>query len=170
MDAFDELADEARAGEDVRQRAAARWLLRSAAESATFAGTLVDLAERGDHVAVRTRSGRTHRGSITAVGADFVVVADAYVRLAAVVAVRGGPASVAVATGNRAVPRDMPLSAVLAERAVDRPVVVVVPDAGSEPVRGELRSAGVDLLTVVLDDGSACHVPLAAVGEVLVVG
>lgn len=168
MDAFDELADEARAGEDVRQRAAARWLLRSAAESATFAGTLVDLAERGDHVAVRTRSGRTHRGSISAVGADFVVVADTYVRVAAVVAIRGGPAS--AATGDRAVPRDVPLSAVLAERAVDRPVVVVVPDAGGEPVRGELRSAGVDVLTVVLDDGSACHIPLTAVSEVLVVG
>ena len=173
MDPFDELADEARAGEDVRQRAAARWLLRSAAESATLVGTLVDLSERGDAVALRTRSGRTHRGALSMVGADFVLVADAYVRVAAVVAVRvaGGGSRSGVATGDRPVPRDVPLAAVLSELAADRPVVLVVPEsAGGEAVRGELRSAGIDLLTVLLEDGSPCHVPLAAVSEVVVVG
>jgi hypothetical protein len=161
------------------ERSQARLLRQVAEEEATFVGVAVDLAERGTGVVVRTSSGRAHRGVLLAVGRDFVVVRDpsghgapAFVALVAVTTLRpqpgiGGGLDTA---GARAAPRDVSLAAVLTALAAERPRVQVGLVAGSaEPVAGELRSAGVDVVTVRLDGdaGLLAHVPLAAVAEVL---
>lgn len=169
-DPYAELTDEAAAADAVRQRVQTRWLRRQAAEEATLAGTFVDLAESGADVAVRSRSGRVYRGAVTSVGGDFVVVGDAWIRLAAVVAVRtaaSGPAPV----GDRVAPRDVRLADALGELAPDRPEVLVVPVTG-DAMRGELHGVGLDVLTLVLagDVSTHCHVALDAIAEVTVSG
>jgi hypothetical protein len=169
VDPFDELADEARAADAVRRRSHARWLRRQAAEEATLVGVLVDLSERGDVVALRSASGRTHRGPVSFVGGDHVVVADeVWVRLAAVVAVRF---TGDIATGDRAAVRDTRLVESLAELAPDRPAVVVVTFDGAS-MRGELVGAGTDLVTLVLDGDRSqrCVVAVDAIAEVIVTG
>jgi hypothetical protein len=169
VDPFDELADEARAADAVRHRTQARWLRQQAAEEATLVGLLVDLSERGDAVSLRSASGRTHRGAVSFVGGDHVVVGDGvWVRLAAVVAVRFEGD---VAGGDRGAVRDTRLVESLAEVAPDRPAVVVVTFDGTA-MRGELVSAGTDVVTVVLDGDGAqrCAVAVDAIAEVIVVG
>jgi hypothetical protein len=72
------------------------------------------------------------------------------------------------ATGGRTAPLAVSLAALLGGLAGERPRVQVVA-AGEEPVAGELRSAGVDVLTLRLDGDRrlAAHVALAAVSEVV---
>jgi hypothetical protein len=169
VDAFDELADEARAADAVRRRSQARWLRQQAAEEATLVGVLVDLSEHGGVVSLRSASGRTHRGPVSFVGGDHVVVGgDTWVRLAAVVAVR---LTGDVVTGDRTAARDTRLVESLAELTADRPAVVVVAFDGSS-MRGELVSAGADVLTLALDGDRSrhCVVAVDAVAEVIVTG
>ena len=162
------------------ERSQARLLRQVAEEEATFVGVAVDLAERGTGVVVRTSSGRAHRGVLLAVGRDFVVVRDpsghgapAFVALAAVTTLRPQPGTGGGGldtAGARSAPRDVSLAAVLTALAAERPRLQVGLVSGSdEPVAGELRSAGVDVLTVRLDGdaGLRVHVALAAVAEVL---
>jgi hypothetical protein len=168
VDPFDELADESRAADAVRRRTQARWLRQQAAEEATLAGVLVDVSERGDVVSLRSVSGRTHRGVVSFVGGDHVVVGDVWVRLAAVVALRfAGDA----ATGDRTPPRDTRLVESLAQLAPDRPAVVVVALDGSS-LRGELVGVGADVLTLALDGDRSqrCIVSVHTVAEVVVIG
>jgi hypothetical protein len=169
VDAFDELADEARATDAVRRRSQARWLRRQATEEATLAGVLVDLSERGDVVSLRSASGRTHRGPVSFVGGDHVVVGhDVWVRSAAIVAVRF---TGDVATGDRVPVRDTRLVESLAELAPDRPAVVVVAFDGSS-IRGELVGVGADVVTLVLDGDRSqrCVVVVDTIAEVIVTG
>jgi hypothetical protein len=168
-DPFAELADESAADDAASRRARARWLQRQAAEEATLAGTLVDLAESGADVSLRSRSGRMHRGTITSVGGDFLVMGDAWIALAAVVAVR--TAAARSTPGDRGPARDVRLAEALGELAADRPSVVVVPVAG-EPLRGELVAVGADVLTLTLagDVASRCDIALGAVAEVVLLG
>src|SRR3954468_4899109 len=90
------LLDEARADDAGRHRGRERSLRRQAEEDATFAGTLLDLAERRAAVTIRTTAGRAHAGLVLAVGEDFCVVRsaggdDTFVVLTAVSAVRPLP-------------------------------------------------------------------------------
>jgi hypothetical protein len=163
------------------ERSQSRLLRQAAEEEATFVGVAVDLAERAARVVVRTSSGRSHRGVLLAVGRDFVVVrepggdgAPAFVSLAAVTTIRpqpsGGGSALLDASGSRAAPRDASLAAVLATLAVERPRVQVgLAGGGEEPLAGELRSVGLDVLTLRLDGdaGRSAHVRLGAVAEVL---
>lgn len=179
-DPFAELADESRAEDAVRRRVQERWLRHQAAEEATLVGALVDLAESRRDVSLRSRSGRTYRGVVSTVGGDFVVVGDdAWVRLAAVVAVRfdaavssSWPLSVDAVAGERGAPRDTLLTGALSSLVGDRPAVVVVPLDGEPALRGELVGVGVDVLTLVLDGdvASRCVVAVDAVAEVVVLG
>ena len=169
MDPFDELADESRAADAVRRRTQERWLRQQAAEEATLVGVLVDLAERGDVVSLRSASGRTHRGAVSYVGGDHVVVGDAtWVRLAAVVAVRFEGD---VGSGDRAAVRGTRLVESLAELAPDRPTAVVVTFDGTA-MRGELVGAGADVVTLVLDGDRSqrCAVAVDAIAEIIIVG
>src|SRR3954471_21364985 len=74
-DLLQQLLDESRveAGRDARRRG--RMLQALAEETATFRGTMLDLAERESGLVMRTADGQSHRGRVRAVGSDFIVVA-----------------------------------------------------------------------------------------------
>ena len=178
MDADRLLADLNRWAADRRADAAAaarareRSLRQQAAETATLAGVLVDLAERRAAVVVRTSSGIVHRGRLVAVGQDFAALTGdgdrapaTFVATAALVSVRPVDGPAAAATGDRA-PSDLDLGSVLAGAAVERPRVRVA--VGVEQVVGELLAAGLDVVTVRTDGDppAVVYVPLASVSEV----
>lgn len=168
------LLDEARADDAGTGRRRERSLRRQAEESATFAGTLLDLAERGVAVTVRTVAGRVSHGVILAVATDFVVLrcrdrSDVCLRLAALVTVRPdtglrqGPA-----TGDRPAPLDLLLVEVLAGLAPDRARVGLV--VSGDVVSGELRAVGADVVTLRLEGGrpATCYLAAGSIDEVVV--
>lgn len=166
---------DAAAAEAARERSQERTLRSIASSEGTLVGVLVDLAERSVPVVVRVgASGRTHRGRVLAVARDAVVVRDGakppvVVALGSVTSVRPQPHGADVeATGARPAPLDVSWAALLAGFAANRPRVQVVA-GGDEPVAGELRSVGVDVLTLRLDgdQGLALHLNLRAVQEVV---
>jgi hypothetical protein len=173
-DPFAELVDRARTEGAAQARSRERWLRQQAEEEAELVGTMVDLAERGEPVMVRTTSGRRHQGTLVAVAVDFVVVralggADTWIPLDAIAFVRpqrGRGAS--AAAGDRPPPLDVRLAELLAELAGDRPRVRLVSRGDGEAVAGELRSVGVDVVTVALDGepGGLCYVALQSLTEV----
>lgn len=141
-----------RVDEAARARARQRWLERQAREEATLGGVLVDLAERGRPVMVSTVGRRGFRGPVRAVGADFVVIredglGDVIVPLRSLASVRPAPGEDG-GGGDRPFTVELVLAETLVEIAADNPTVLVV--AGSEELRGELRSAGIDVLSIVL--------------------
>lgn len=164
----------ARSDDAIAARARARWLRQVADESASFAGVLVDLAERGLPVAVHGAGGRSHRGVVAGVGADFVVLrtargADillAFRGVAAVHAERGGGEGF----GDRVVNVELGLTEALAALVSERPRILVVTVADTEGVAGELRAVGHDVLTLRLDGpgDQLAYVPMATVAEVRV--
>jgi hypothetical protein len=183
-------AAEVRVDHAARQRTQERWLRRQAAEEASLAGVLADLAERGEPVVVRTRAGRQHRGVVRAVGADFLALAagdaaagaaagagagasraaDVLVALAAVASLRTGPGP-APATGDRpaAAGGGLRLADVLAGLAAERDRVVIASLDGRDAVAGEIRAVGADVAVVRLEGGGGtAYVPLGAVAEVTV--
>lgn len=173
--ALDHLVADAVAEEAARERSQERVLRSVAAAEASFAGVALDLAEQAVTVVARSSAGRQHRGRVLAVGRDFVVLRDGakppvFLALAALSSLRPQPgwSEGSDASGGRAAPLDVSLGALLAGLAGDRPRVQVVA-AGDEPVAGELRSVGLDVLSVRLDGDRrlVAHIRLAAVVELL---
>jgi len=163
---------ESSVAEAAKARSRERWLRAAAAGEASFAGVLVDLAERGSPVVVAGASGRRHRGIVAAVGDGFVVlrVADgSHVLLVttAVASVRAEPRAEPT-TGDRPVDLPMDLADALAALAEDRPRLLVVTNVDGDGLAGDLCGAGLDVLTLRLDgpDRSYAYVPLATVAEV----
>jgi hypothetical protein len=164
-------AAEARVDEAAGARARQRWLRIQAEESASILGTLVDLAERGRPVTLDV--GDHHiRGRIVGVGADFLAVRsdrgqDVLVRTGAVEVVRAEPGATSV-IGDRAVLVEVDLHAVVGPLAADRPEVLIRTRSG-QAVRGEVRSAGTDVVRLRVDGDppAAVWVPLAAVDVVV---
>jgi hypothetical protein len=156
----------------VDDRRRARGLAAQAAEEASLAGVLLDLAERDALVVVVTASARQHRGAIVLVGRDLVVVATepggvALIRAGAIATVRTAPGSSPV-TGDRTATLSVGWAEALGVLAADRPRVRIGL-AGGETCRGELRSVGVDVATVRLDgDGARAYVALDAIDDVVV--
>ena len=135
-------------------------------------GTLVDLAERGRPVVLDVGDQRI-RGAVVGVGADFLAVRsdrdqDVLVRTAAVEVVRAEPGERAV-VGDRAVLVEVTLAAVVGPLAAERPEVLVRTRSG-QVVRGELRSAGADVMRLRTDGDppAPVWVPLGAI-DLLVV-
>jgi hypothetical protein len=166
------LLDDARADERGAARERERVLRQAAEEGARLAGTLVDLAERGSGVTMRTDSGRVHHGVVRLVAADFCVVGtesgDVWLALGAVTTIRPHPDERhPPATGDRAA-IDLLLIEALARVAPERPRVALV-TAGGEALAGELRAVGQDVLTLRLDGdpGGVCYVSASAIREVL---
>lgn len=151
------LTDEARVAEAVADRARQRDLTLRAAELATLAGTLRDLAERGAGVGVATVSGRTYRGSATAVAADHLVLQTpagqrVFVRLSAVAMVRPDRDSRApLAQGDREPAQDLLLVERCARWVVDRPALALAVRGHDDLVRGRLLAVAEDLLSLSLD-------------------
>lgn len=159
----------------VAERARERWLRVQADESSTFAGVLLDLAERGGPVLVQGRAGRRHRGVITAVAADFCALRTPGGR--DVLLAFGGISSVrpeargTEAAGDRTVHADVSLAEILSLLAADRPRVLVLTQAADEGIAGELRRVGRDVVTIRLDGtpGASAVVAVAAIAEVSLV-
>lgn len=172
-DPFAELADRARAEAASRARRRERALAQQATEQATLVGTLVDLAEAGTPVAIRTASGRTHRGHVVAVGRDYCSLAvpggTVHVALGALTVVRPEAVVPAPATGDRPAPLDVTLGEALARLLAERPRVTVAV-TGSEPLAGELVAVGAEMATLFVGSGrsGACYVSLARLEEVFV--
>jgi hypothetical protein len=152
-------------------RARERWLHAAAEADATFAGVLLDLAERRVPVAVRTTGGRRHHGWIEVIGADFASLrgaggAEVLLMLAAMTSVRTAP-RVEPASGERMVTTELRLMEVLAELAAERARVLLVSTDGQDSVTGELRSVGYDLITVRTDADppASAYVPAASIAE-----
>jgi len=156
-------------GADQRRRAS--WLSRQAEEEATLLGVLADLAERGRPAVVDVAGGRRHRGVVGIVGEDFVGLrteggTPVLVARAAITGVRPAPGDTG-AVGDRRLAPQVTLAGVLSSIAGSGARLVLVPFGGGEPIAGELRSVGTDVMALRLDaDGGSVHVPLAAVAEV----
>lgn len=163
---------DARRTEAAAAKTRARWLRLAADQSATFAGVLVDLAERGAPVVVHSRGQRRHRGVIAAVGHDFCALradagGDVLVAFRGIGSVRPEP-GLPDAGGDRLVLARVGLAEMLSIAAAERPRVLVVTTMGDEGIAGELRSVGRDVVTVRLDgpSRSSAYVPLDTVAEV----
>jgi hypothetical protein len=112
-----------------------------------------------------------------AVGADFATIRttvglDAHVRLAGVAVVRPRPdIRLDAATGDRRPGGRTGFAELVAGLAATRPRVALGLADGGEPVTGELRAAGVDVLSLRLDgvDAAPCYVALDAVADLTVV-
>ena len=166
---------DARSADAAAGRARERWLRLQADESATFAGVLIDLAERGTPVVIHGRAGRRHRGSISAVAADFCALRtsggrDVLLAYAGIGSVRPdsrrpGP------IGDRVVQAAIGMAEMLSVLAADRPRVLIVTVADADGVAGELRSVGRDVVTVRLDGEprAAAYLAITAIAEVSLV-
>jgi hypothetical protein len=154
---------------DGRRRS--RGLAAQAAEEATLAGLLLDLAERGALVVITTTGGRQHRGAVVLVGQELVVVDTepagvALVRLDAVAGVRTAPGSVPV-VGDRPPHLRVGWVEALAVLAVERPRVRAALAGGASWV-GELRAVGVDVATIRLDgDAALTYLAVHAIEDVV---
>lgn len=165
-------AAEALVDEAAAARSRERWLRQAAGEEASFAGVLIDLAERGSPVVAAGVGGRRHRGVVVAVGSDFVALRtpvgrDVLLAVAAIGALRpegGADAS----AGDRVVRVELDLAGALATLVPDRPRLFVVPRSGDDGVAGTLRAVGRDVVVLRTDAAPAAtvYVPVAAVAEV----
>lgn len=165
-DPFQSLLDEARTDLANESRERQRVLRQVQRESATFAGTLLDLAEQRAPVSVRTTTGATITGTVDLVGTDVVQVGGTWLRATAVGAVRS--IGTGAATGDRS-PDDggETFQGVLERLAEDRHRVALLVDGG-EPLRGELVAVGEDVLTLRLegDSRAVAYVPTTTVAGV----
>jgi hypothetical protein len=151
--AFSVWAAERRAGDAAAARSRERWLRQQAAESATLAGALVDLAERGADAAILVGP-RTVAGRLVGVGADSCMVAErgggativalAHISAVRVAGRRSGPGE---ATGDRAPAGEWRLFDALASFAAERAPVRVGLRSG-EVVSGEVLAVGEDVVTL----------------------
>jgi hypothetical protein len=155
----------------IAERSRARWLAHQQRELATFAGLCVDLAERGDEVALATAAGHLHRGRITSVGRDVVALATVagpvWVRAAAIRWVRPEPTVDLLPAGDR-----QDSGADFVDALVDlwarRAEVSLSLEGVAEPVRGELVSMGADVASLRTSAGLV-HLPVHSMSEVLAV-
>jgi len=166
---------EARSGDAAASRTRARWLRIQSEESATFAGVLIDLAERTARVAVHTRAGRRHRGVIAVVAVDFCAVRtdrghDVLVAYRGIASVRPD-ADIPGPSGDRLVHSDVALAEMLSILNADRPRLLVMTTVGDEGLAGELRSVGRDVITLRLDGASRApvYVPIDTIAEITLV-
>ncbi|MEQ8839434.1 MAG: hypothetical protein RIB98_00485 [Acidimicrobiales bacterium] len=162
---------EGRVDDAAAERTRQRWLERQAAADATVAGVLLDLAERGSPVTVRTLGGRTARGRVAALGVDFVAVrepsrGDVVIPTGRVATVRTAPGEDPT-VGDRPPTLDVALVDALVELAVDRPPVLV--SVAGDELRGDLHSAGTDVIALRLDavPPSIVHVAIAALDHLV---
>ncbi len=168
-----ELTDHQRAASAVEARRREHWLRRQATDEGSFGGVLVDLAEHDRLLAVSTVTGRTLRGVIRTIGADFVGLRSSagestLVPHRAVTAIRAEPSSAATVgdTSERAERVEASLAAVLQDLAGERPWVSAHTVDG-DGVAGELRGVGQDLLLLRSPVGDITYVPLVAVTDVV---
>ena len=167
------LAD-AVASEAARDRAKERMLRQAAEEEATFVGTLVELGESGERVAIHLDGDRVHRGVVVAVARDFVVLRtetdrSAVVAVRSITSLRSTRLTRRDTAGARGAAVDVSLAAFLASLAPERMRVQIGVTGARTAIVGVLRSVGADVLTADLEGGEAPRVvvPLHAVADVV---
>ncbi len=184
-------AADARASDAASARSRERWLRRQAAEEATLPGVALDLAERGEAVVLKTTSGGAHRGRLVAVARDvWVLRSDAsygpedsggvagatFVAADAVASVRAQPGAggnpAPAAAGARPVSLAASMADILTELAVEQPRIRIVVAGDPEAMVGQLRSAGVDVVTLSLagEPPTTVYVRLGSLSELSVLG
>lgn len=159
----------------VEARGDQRLLTRVASESATFAGTLLDLAERRVGATLLLQDDHAVQGLVVSVAPDHVVLAtDAdqhtHVRTEAIVAARvDHDVHVPVAQGHRDVRDGLRLMERLTRWEEERPVLAVVVQGRTEPLRGRLVAVGEDVISLDLtDDRHPSYIPGHAIHAVMV--
>lgn len=167
------LLDEARGSEAARSRTNRRWLQQQALEEARLSGVLLSAAEQGAMVTVRTLSGRTHTGAVTAVAADFCSLrttagAAVSVRIDAITLIQPDRGIQPVAAADaRLAPVRTTLVEMLAGEAPEAPDVTFVCAGQPDAVPGRLIAVGFDVATLQTDDRRGlAYVALASVTEV----
>ena len=151
-----------------RSRSLERSMRDQAVASATWAGSLVDLAERRSPVAVCVGAGRLS-GTLEAVAPDFCVLVRSgrrpvLVRLDRITSVRLDPTGGhGLPGGSRFPALELSLAAALSLLAEERWPVNLTLAAGDQ-VAGDLVAVGHDVLTVREQDGPrrSVLVPMAA--------
>ena len=158
--------------EAARARSRRRWLENAATRAATLGGVLLDLAERRRPVIVRTLAGHRVAGPIIAVGADFVGVADArlgdtLMPTTRIATVQPAPSD-DLPAGDRRHDVVLAFGDALMELAAERPEVMV--GVGDETLRGELRTASTEVVTLVIADErrEPISIALTAIDHVVV--
>jgi hypothetical protein len=173
QDPFVDLTDDAAHQAAVRARSDRRMARTRAGESATWVGTLHDLAERRAPVVLTVGAVRL-AGTLTAVGADHVVLRTSvgeqvWLRIAAVRSLAPDPATGAgPVAGHRDTAPSAELADLLDHAAEQRCTVRVFVRDVAEPIRAHVEAVGEDLLTLRLDAAGRprLYVPLAAVDAV----
>lgn len=153
-----ELRDDEAVRAAATSRSEQRLQTRISAESATFAGTLRDLAERQAGATVLLEDDHGVQGTLLGVGSDHVVLATttrqrAWIRTDGIVAVRADPdVRVPVAQGHRPPGDRLSLLERLATWEVDRPALALLVRGRREPMRGRLVAVGEDVISLELTD------------------
>src|SRR5581483_1777607 len=146
-------AADARVDEAVAERTRERWLRQQSAEEARLTGIALDLAEQRATASVTTTGGRHLRGTVVAVGEDFLAMAPSprsvvLIAFAAITLLRPPPDR-PEGTGDRSPPNSAWLADVLAGLAGERAHVRIA--MGTDVVSAELRSVGADVVTLRVD-------------------
>jgi hypothetical protein len=173
--AFDALLQDASSEKSFDERQARRWQHQMDEESATWEGTLLDLAESNAHGAFDTANGDRIVGHICGVGDDVIVVrrnaaADLWLRRDTVVS-----ASVAdrpgTARGSRRA-TSATLQELLFRAAAGRPEVSFMTAGRTSTLSGTLLSCGTDVCVIRIDGDvrRTVAIPIAALTEVTVHG
>ncbi len=157
------------------RRSHQRLQTRISAESATFTGTLRDLAERLAGVTLLLADDHDVQGTLLAVSRDHLVLAtDArqhtYVRTPGIVAVRADPdVRVPVAQGHRPPGDGATLLERLGRWEAERPIVALLLAGRPAPLRGRLAAVGDDVVSLDLtDDHHPTYLPQHAIRAVMV--
>lgn len=158
-DALTDLAATTREAERVEGRLRAERQRMVEADEATLAEWALSLASRGIPTAVDTVGGRTSRGWVVAVGADFLALGDeqeprTMISLDAVAALRVARGDCDERRSEPLRPERATLAGVLSRIAGEhRLVTLAVRGVGT--VCGELRSVGRDILVVQREGSTA---------------
>ena len=152
-------------------RARQRSLEQQAAQESSIAGVLLDLAERGRPVTIKTAGGQVCYGQIVAVGADFVFVRDE--NEGELLIPTTAIATIGTAATDRPVTGDRPLSSVVLADTLDELVADqahVAVSVGDECVSGLLQTAGADVIAVAVDEArrDRIHIATAAIDHLAV--
>lgn len=172
MHEWERLLDDARADAQAQARTRERWLQRQATESATFVGTLLDLAEADATLSLTLVGGRRHDGRVVGLGHDVAVLDDrgehVVVRLEAVTLVRPHPGQrTGAASGDRLAALDLGFAEVLGRVAGEAPDVALVLVTG-DVVAGSLPAVGTDVVTIRMAPGADgfAYSPVASIASV----
>jgi hypothetical protein len=163
--------------EAVDARARVGWLRRQADEEATFVGVLADLAERKAPVVIESAAG-ARVGRLRVIGQDFCALqigegpvgrGHVLVPYRSLASVRpSAEASTAVVvTGDRLLTPRATFIGALSALADERARLRLTTPAGA--LTGELRSVGVDVATLRLDDRRPAYARVTSLVEVSVV-